>query len=64
MDTNDSNKTNYELSQVNSKKCQNLIALYEECLKLNIEVFGKERGPLMCGFLMIEINKRNCDYKQ
>ena len=61
MDTNDSNN---KLSPVNSKKCQNLIGLYEECLKLNIEVFGQERGPLMCGFLMIEINKQNCIYTQ
>ena len=61
MEKNDSDDIN---SQLNSKKCKNLICLYKECLKLNIEVFGEERGPLMCGFLRIEINKQNCYYKQ
>ena len=28
--------------------CDYILENYKKCLKINIEIFGKERGPSMC----------------
>ena len=51
MDTNSENYNNF---------CLSLFNRYYECLRINIDVFGKERGLEMCENLNQIINNSNC----
>lgn len=51
MDTNSENYNNF---------CLLLFNRYYECLRINIDVFGKERGLEMCENLNQIINNSNC----
>ena len=40
--------------------CEAYFKRYYECLRINIHVFGKERGVDMCGYLKDIINNSEC----
>ena len=45
----------------NSLFCSNLINRYFECIRINIEVFGKERGVVMCDHIKNYLDNSVCD---
>jgi hypothetical protein len=46
----------------NSKNyCIRLLSSYTECLRHNIDVFGKERGPIMCKYIKEILDNSICD---
>lgn len=40
--------------------CLNYLNKYVSCLLINIDIFGKERGPIMCDFIKDAINNSSC----
>lgn len=41
--------------------CILLLSSYTECLRHNIEVFGKDRGPIMCKYVKDILDNSICD---
>ena len=41
--------------------CSNLINRYFDCIRINIAVFGKERGVVMCDHIRNYIDNSICD---
>ena len=41
--------------------CARLFSNYAECMRHNIEVFGKERGPIMCRYVKEILDNSICD---
>jgi len=41
--------------------CYNLFNRYYECIRINIAVFGKERGIVMCDHIKTFIDNSICD---
>jgi hypothetical protein len=41
--------------------CSNLINRYFDCIRINISVFGKERGVVMCDHIRNYIDNSICD---
>ena len=43
--------------------CSRLFTKYYECMSYNIEVFGKDRGPIMCKYVKEILDNSICDNK-
>lgn len=41
--------------------CSNLFNRYFECIRINVAVFGKERGVVMCDHIKNYIDNSVCD---
>ena len=41
--------------------CARLFTMYSECMCHNIDVFGKERGPIMCKYVKEILDNSICD---
>lgn len=41
--------------------CTNLLAKYFDCIRINISVFGKERGVVMCDHIKNYLDNSICD---
>jgi hypothetical protein len=41
--------------------CIRLFNSYTECLRHNIDVFGKDRGPIMCKYIKEILDNSICD---
>lgn len=41
--------------------CSRLFTKYSECMFHNIEVFGKDRGPIMCKYVKEILDNSKCD---
>ena len=41
--------------------CSRLFTKYYECMSYNIEVFGKDRGPIMCKNIKEILDNSKCD---
>jgi hypothetical protein len=44
--------------------CSNLFNRYFECIRINVAVFGKERGNVMCDHIKTFIDNSICDKKE
>ena len=54
---------NFEPEKQNSNHestCNYLISILKICTKHNIEVFGNDRGHIMCNYIRNEINTYKC----
>ena len=51
------------MSDNNSLFCSNLINRYFECIRINITVFGKERGVVMCDHIKTYIDNTSFSLK-
>ena len=40
--------------------CNSLFNRYYECIRINVTVFGKERGPVMCDNIKQILNVADC----
>ena len=45
----------------NDNFCSNLMNRYFECIRINIKVFGKERGIVMCDNIKTYIDNSICE---